>query len=197
MAMSRLAYLLQLPKRIALSALALLRLFTRQPKYLLLAAVVSVLFYELIFWFLNLGLAQYLLTSPFLTLSDKLELVVASYSGIFTKPYSELAVTLFAVSMLQGIAAASIIFSIKADRSMNQSTFKELGGTGITGVFSVLSLGCAACGSSLVTPILTFFFASSSAALSEAVGFYSALFALLIALITVYLTGLKLATKIA
>lgn len=185
-----------LPKRIVLSVWALLRLFYFKPQYTLLAIVVSILFYELIFWFLNLGLAQYLLTTPFLTFIDKVELIIGSYSGIFTQPYSELAIMLFVVSVLQGMAVASMAYMIKADRAMNKNTLKELGGTGIAGAFSVFGLGCAACGTSLVTPILTFFFASSSVALAEIVGVYSAMLALIVALITVYLLGLKLATKL-
>lgn len=185
-----------LPRRIAHSSWALLRLFYFKPQYTLLAATVSILFYEFIFWFLNLGLAHYLLTTPFLTFTDKFELIIGSYSGIFTQPYSELALTLFAVSVLQGMAVASMVYAIRAERVMNKNIINELGGTGVAGVFSVLGLGCAACGTSLVTPLLTFFFASSSAALAEVVGFYSALIALFIALVTVYLAGLKLVSKL-
>lgn len=186
-----------LPQRISRSGLALLRLFYSKPQYTLLAAIVSILFYELIFWFLNLGLAHYLLTTPFLTFTDKAELIIGSFSGIFAKPYSELAIMLFAVSVLQGIAVASMVYSIRAARAMNKNIMKDLGGTGIAGAFSILGLGCAACGSSLVTPILTFFFASSSVALAETVGIYSAILALFVALITVYLSGLKLSTKLS
>lgn len=185
-----------LPKRIVRSSWALLRLFYFKPLYTLLAATVSVVFYELIFWFLNLGLAHYLLTTPFLTFMDKLELIIGGYSGIFTQPFSELAITLFAVSVLQGMAVASLVYSIRAERSMKINILKDLSGTGVAGIFSLLGLGCAACGTSLVTPLLTFFFASSSAALSEVVGFYSALVALAVALITVHLAGLKLSAKL-
>lgn len=185
-----------LPRRIVRSGWALLRLFYFKPHYALLAATVSILFYELIFWFLNFGLAHYLLTTPFLTFTDKIELIIGSYSGIFTQPYSELAITLFAVSVLQGMAVASMAYSIRAERAMNKNILKDLSGTGIAGVFSILGLGCAACGTSLVTPIITFFFASSSVALAEVVGIYSAMVALFVALVTLYLAGQKLSTKL-
>lgn len=185
-----------LPKRIWTSISALARLLYFKPAYLLLATVVSIIFYEFIFWFLNLGLLQYLLTSPHLTFGDKFQMLIGSYSGIFTLPLSPLAITLFAVSVFQGVAVAALVYSIRKERAMQRGFLKELGGTGVAGVLSVLGLGCAACGTSLVTPILTFFFATSSVAVAEQVGYYSALLALIVSLITVYLAGFKLSSRL-
>lgn len=186
-----------LPARIAASLKAIAQLHYRHPSYLLVSFAVSVVFYEIIFWFLNLGLFQYLLTTPYITLLDKLGIVIGSYSGIFTQPYSALAITLFIVSLIQGMAVSSIIFSVRKERQARGDLVKGLGGTGIAGILSVLGLGCAACGTSLVTPILTFFFASSSIALAEKVGLISAILALVIAVITLYLAGLKLSAKLS
>ncbi|MBP7837145.1 hypothetical protein KA021_00400 [Candidatus Saccharibacteria bacterium] len=185
-----------LHKRVWLSFSSLVKLLYFKPAYFFLAAGVSILFYEFIFWFLNLGLMQYLLTSPFLTVGDKIQMLIGSYSGIFTLPLSPLALTLFAVSVFQGVAVAALVYSIRKERAMQRGFLKEFGGTGIAGALSVLGLGCAACGTSLVTPILTFFFATSSVAVAEEVGLYSAVLALIVSLITVYLTGLKLAPRL-
>lgn len=185
-----------LHKRIRLSLTALVKLLYFKPAYFFLAAGVSIVFYELIFWFLNLGLLQYLLTSQFLTIGDKFNMLIGSYSGIFTVPLSPLALTLFAVSIFQGVAVAALAYSIGKERSMRQGILRDFGGTGIAGALSVLGLGCAACGTSLVTPILTFFFATSSVAVAEEVGLYSAVLALVVSLITVYLTGLKLSSRL-
>lgn len=193
----RRASLKYLPKRMAISLSALVRLLYFKPQYLLLAAISSFLFYELIFWFLNLGLAHYLFVSPYLTLSDKLGIVIGSYSGIFAYPFSGLALTLFLVSALQGVSISAIVYTIRHERESNKGMVKNLGGTGIAALLSVLGLGCAACGSSLVTPILTFLFASSSVALAETVGLYSALLALVVAIVTAYLAGIKLAPKLS
>lgn len=185
-----------LDKRLWLSLTSLVKLLYFRPAYFFLAAGVSILFYEFIFWFLNLGLLQYLLTSPFLTVGDKIQMLIGSYSGIFTLPLSPLALTLFAVSVFQGVAVAALVYSIRKERAMQRGFLKEFGGTGIAGALSVLGLGCAACGTSLVTPILTFFFATSSVTVAEEVGLYSAVLALIVSLITVYLTGLKLAPRL-
>ena len=185
-----------LPKRIVTAFWALIRLLYFKPLYLLLAAVVSIVFYEIVFWFLNLGLFNYLLTTEFLTIGDKIGIIVGSYSSIFTLPLSSISFTLFLVSVLQGAAVAALVYSIRKERAMNRSIAKEFGGTGIAGVLSVLGLGCVPCGTSLVTPILTFFFASSSVAIAEEVGYYSAVLALIVSLITAYLAGYKLSSRL-
>ena len=185
-----------LPIRIVTAFWALIRLLYFKPLYLLLAAVVSIVFYEIVFWFLNLGLFNYLLTTEFLTIGDKIGIIVGSYSSIFTLPLSSISFTLFLVSVLQGAAVAALVYSIRKERAMNRSIAKEFGGTGFAGVLSVLGLGCVPCGTSLVTPILTFFFASSSVAIAEEVGYYSAVLALIVSLITAYLAGYKLSSRL-
>lgn len=196
MRISRPLPLKSLHKRIWISFISLVKLLYFKPAYFFLAAGVSIVFYEFIFWFLNLGMLQYLLTSPFLTVGDKLHMLIGSYTGIFTWPLSALALTLFAVSIFQGVAVSALVYSIRKERSMQRSILKDLGGTGIAGVLSVLGLGCAACGTSLVTPILTFLFATSSVAVAEEVGLYSAVLALVASLVTVYLAGLKLSLRL-
>lgn len=173
-----------------------MRLLYFKPAYLFLAAGSSVIFYELIFWFLNIGLFQYLLTSTYLSFTDKLSTIIGSYAGIFTVPIAPLSITLFIVSVLQGIALATLTYSIRHERSTRASIIRDFGSTGVAGVFSVLGLGCAACGTSLVTPVLTFFFATSSVAAAEQVGLYSAVLALIVSIITVYLAGLKLSARL-
>lgn len=182
-----------LPKRMLQSIGAVGRLLYFKPHYLLLAVVVSVVFYEIIFWLMNLGLAHYLLTTPFLTVMDKLELIVRSYTGIVTPPFSRLAMTLFVVSLLQGVAVAGIVYVIRAQKQRDKTIVKQMSGAGIAGILSALGLGCAACGTSLLMPVIAFFFASSSAALSDTIGFYSVILALIAALITVHIIGLKVA----
>ena len=114
-----------LPKRIVTAFWALIRLLYFKPLYLLLAAVVSIVFYEIVFWFLNLGLFNYLLTTEFLTIGDKIGIIVGSYSSIFTLPLSSISFTLFLVSVLQGAAVAALVYSIRKERAMNRSIAKE------------------------------------------------------------------------
>ena len=185
-----------LPHRVALSSKSLFRLLYFKPQCLFLALASSVVFYELIFWFLNLGLLQYLLTTEYLPIADKLSMLIGSYSGIFIRPFSATSLTLFVVSLLQGVSVAAFVYLVRSERAMQQSFIRDAGGIGVAGALSVIGLGCAACGTSLVTPLLTFFFATSSIALAEQVGFYSAMFALVVSVITAYLSGMKLALRL-
>lgn len=181
-----------LPRRVGQSAAALGRLLYQHPVYILIAALGSVVFYELIFWFLNLGLLQYVVTSTDLSLGAKLDIFVGSYTGIISPPFVPLSVLLFTVSALQGLTLAGLIYTIRAARRANKGIVQGVGATGVAGLLSVFGLGCAACGTSLVTPILTFFFASSSTALAETVGVYAATLALVAAVVAAYLTGYRL-----
>ena len=185
-----------LPSRIFLSIKAIAKLLYFKPTYLIMAIAISIVFYEIIFWMLNIGLFQYMMLSSDVSLYDKFMVIVGSYSGIFGAPISPLAITLFVVSILQGVAVSALVYSIKHERSINKSILKDVGGTGVAGALAVMGLGCAACGTSLVTPILTFLFATSSVAVAEQVGLYSAILALIVSIVTVYLAGYKLSSRL-
>lgn len=99
------------------------------------------------------------------------------------------------MSVLQGAAVAALVYSIRKERAMNRSIAKEFGGTGFAGVLSVLVLAaCRVVHRSLRQ--FDFFFASSSVAIAEEVGYYSAVLALIVSLITAYLAGYKLSSRL-
>ena len=185
-----------LPRRAKIAIVALVKLLYFRPAYLLLAFAISLVFYEFVYWFLNLGLFHYLMTTEYLPLADKIGIIIGSYTNVFSIPVPKISALLLAVSILQGISVAALVYAIRRDRAVNKNVAKEFGGTGVAGIFSVLGLGCIPCGTSLVTPILTFFFASSTVAIADKVGLYAAIIALVISLVTVYLVGLKLAPRL-
>lgn len=181
-----------LPKRIGISLKALSKLLYFKPSYFFLAVIVSIVFYELVFWSLNIGLLHFLLTTEFLTLFDKVEIVIGSYTGVFTLPLAPISFTLFLVSILQGATVAALVYVIKTERTINRRITKEFGGVGAAGVLSVLGLGCVPCGTSLITPLLALFFSTSSSAVAEQVGFYAAILALIVSLIAAHIAGYRL-----
>lgn len=185
-----------LPKRIVKSIKALAHLLYFRPAYLFLTVAVSMIFYEIVFWSLNIGLLHYLLTTEYLSFLEKVSVVLTSYSSAFTLPLPPISFTLFLVSILQGMAVSSLVYITRRERATNRNIAKDLGGTGAVGALSILGLGCVPCGTSIVTPILTFFFATSSAAIAEEVGFYSAVLALVVSTVTVYLAGYKLSARL-
>ena len=145
---------------------------------------------------MNLGLLNFLLTSSYITLGEKLSILIGSYTNVFDLPIAPLSFTLFIVSILQGVSAAAIIYSVRRERRMGKGVFKSMGGTGLTGLLAAFGFGCVACGTSLVTPVLTYFFATSSVALASQIGLYSMLLALVASLIGTYLAGYKLSARL-
>lgn len=184
-----------LPKRVGVSIAALAKLLYFRPAYLFLAIAVSIVFYELVYWFLNLSLAKFLFTTPYLSMADRIDLIVGSYTGMFMTNLTLQPVILFAVSLLQGATVAALVYTIRRERQSSKGLAGTLGGSGLAGALAVLGLGCAACGTSLIVPILAFFFASSSFALAEAIGFWAIVLALPAAMVACYLAGLRLSTK--
>lgn len=162
----------------------------RQPSYVLLAAFISVIFYEIIFWFNNLALLQYMVTAPSLSSGAKLEFLASTYTSIWQSTASPLAVGLIILSLLQGIVLSSIVYMVVRQKQTNDSG-KVVASSGIASVFATLGLGCAACGTSLITPILAFMFSSTSVALADSVGFIVVLMGLIVGLYALYSAGTK------
>ena len=164
-----------------------------KPAYALLAFVFSVILYELIFWSLNLGLGWFLFTSNQLPFASKLDIIVGSYTNVFDLPLAPLSATIVLVSLLQGVILSAIVFMVKANRENRKASRKLFGSVGLAGGLSVLGLGCVPCGTSLVTPLLTLFFAASAPAIAAEVGFYAVIVALVVSLFALYVTGKQLA----
>lgn len=182
-----------LPKRVGTSAEALVKLLYFKPAYFLLAIAVSVVFYEIVFWSLNMGLFHYLITTEFLSFADKIGVVIGSYTGVFTLPIAPISFTLFLVSILQGATVAALVYVIRTERGINRRITKEFGSVGATGLLSVLGLGCVPCGTSLITPLLAFFFSTSTSAVAGRVGLYAAVLALVVSLLAAHIAGYRLA----
>lgn len=192
----RLLPLKSLHKRIWISAKSIFKLLYFRPAYLFLAVIISIIFYEFIFWLMNLGLLNFLITSGYLTMGEKLGILIGSYANVFTTPIAPLSFTLFIVSLLQGASAAAIIYTVRRERQMGKDVFRSMGRTSITGLLAAFGFGCVACGTSLVTPILTYFFATSSVALATQIGLYSMYLAFAASLIGAYLAGYKLSARL-
>lgn len=182
--------------KIKVSLVTLVRFFDLHPWYALLAMLFMFIFYEIVYWILNIGLAEYLIKSTDIPLGEKLSLIPKSFADLLAWPMSWNGLSLFLVSLFQGVAFAALVYLVRRERSSAKSYRKELTGTGFVGLLAVLGLGCIPCGTSLVMPILTFFFASSASVYAPHVAGVSTLLALILTVITVYLTGRKLIGKV-
>ena len=140
----------------------------KQPTYIVIALIGAVVFATIIYLSINWGLYGSLLLSS-LPLGDKL----ATFGLMFSRMLGELVMTvngwlLLIVSLLQGVNIALMIYTIKRNRRNNspqdarKSQGQALGSGGIAAVAIALGLGCVPCGTSILLPILSIFFASSA-----------------------------------
>lgn len=168
----------------------------RRPRYLLLALVLSVMFTELIYWLDNLPLLHYVLTVPTLSPAAKLQFMAGTYADLWQSTASPLAVSLLLLSVVQGCTLSLLVFTLRRQRA-GGNAIRAIGGSGLAGVLATLGLGCAACGTSLLTPILVFLFSTSSVALADQVGLGVAIVGLLAGGYGLYAVASKAAAVIA
>ncbi len=164
---------------------------SRRPKYLAFALGVSLLFFEFVYWMFNLPMLWTLLTSLRLSLMDKLAL----FTGPFTYVQNQNGLVTFSLmlslALIQGLSIATVVYAI---RHQPKTDSKLLGGSAVVGFLALVGLGCPACGTSLITPIVAIFVSGSTVAVSEQITAIALPAALLIGLYGLYVVGLRAST---
>ncbi len=150
--------------KLKVSTIAMLRVM-RHPKYFAISIIVIFISANLIIWSLNLELAQYILREQSLNIADKLYFFSSSVRDIFTTYESTQALGIAIFSVLFGINIA--LFSYVLSNIGLKDMAKKSGTSGAGLVFAVISGGCVACGTSLLTPIAVTFGATSGAFLRD------------------------------
>lgn len=135
----------------------------RKPAYVILALVVSASAFAIAVWLPNLRLVAGIVSSPDVPLSSKFELPFSLLGSIATNFTLLSASYTIAIAVLFGVYVAMAIYFLKR-------RIKEVGQGGIaTGFFGitsgVLGVGCAACGSFLLTGLLSLIGAGGALAL--------------------------------
>jgi hypothetical protein len=159
-------------------------------RYSILAAIISILFIQLLYWLLNLSLFWYFLTVPTLNPLEKLDVftsIIATY--LSSMPLWQ-AVAVVSLAVVQGIVISVLVFTI---RTQNQLDKKAFSGSAIAGIIAAFSVGCVSCGTSIVAPIIGVFVSGATASLSEAINKIAVVVGLLIALYALYAVGLSAA----
>ncbi len=123
----------------------------RKPAYVILALVVSALVFVLAVWLPNIRLVAGIVISPDVPFVTKLELPLSLLGSIGTNFTLLSATYTILIALLFGVYIAMIIYFLKR-------RIKEVGqggvATGFLGITSgVLGVGCAACGSFLLTSL--------------------------------------------
>ncbi len=131
----------------------------RKLQYILLALIVSVTIFVFAVWFPNLPLIVEIMGHPGISFSQKLDLPISLLGSIVTNFTLLSATYTIAIAILFGMNIAMIMYFLR--RKVDE--VKQTGmATGLFGITSgVVGIGCAACGSFLLTSMLSFVGASS------------------------------------
>lgn len=162
--------------KLKISLLSASRIFAR-PQYILLVVFGAFLASGLILWSLNLSLVRYILFEAPLTLLQKLDFFFDVYKNLYTT-YSGVQGTGIALfSLLFGINLALLVFVLKHRNIKSIPKKSGLGGFGL----AIIGGGCIACGTSIITPIIATFGATSTTFLRDLSAILSWLGSMLIA----------------
>ena len=125
----------------------------RRPQYSLLAFVTSVTVFVFAVWFPNLPLIVRIMGHPDILFSQKFDLPISLLGSIVTNFTLLSASYTIAIAILFGINLSMLVYFLRR----RVAEVKHGGiATGIFGITSgVVGIGCAACGSFLLTSILS------------------------------------------
>ena len=126
-----------------------------KPQYALLALVTSVVVFVFAVWFPNLRLIVSIMGHSGVSFSEKLGLPLSLLSSITTNFTLLSATYTIAIAILFGINVAMVTYFLRRRIKEVKQSGLAAGFFGITS--GVIGVGCAACGSFLLTSILSLF----------------------------------------
>jgi hypothetical protein len=159
----------------------------RKPTYVLLALMTSFVVFAFATWLPNIRLIISVFGMSGLSFSQKLELPITLLGSITTNFTLLAASYTIAIAILFGINLAMVIYYLR--RRISEA---KQGGiaTGLLGITSgILGVGCAACGSFLLTNILVFFGVSGVLTLLPLKGGEFGILGVILLLVSIYLTA--------
>ena len=158
----------------------------RIPRYAVFSLLVALLFAHLIFFSINIGFYWAFMTSR-LPLYDKLVVLTDMGQEMLKQGFTtRLGALLIIVSVMQGIAVAIIVYSIRRNRRFDT---KMAGAGGLALFAAALGLGCVPCGTSLLIPLLTLLFSSSAYAVASTASTLVLVVALALSIYSLYRLG--------
>ncbi len=164
-----------------------------KPKYAALAVFFMLAFAVLIFFAINITFYGPLFASR-LPIVDKFGLFGTMIGELFGDLFtSSTGLLLLAVSILQGIAIALLVYTIRRNRKLDTSA---VGGGAIAMIATALGLGCVPCGTSLILPVLTFLFSSSAYAVADTTSLIVLVVAFGLSLFSLYKLGTVASTHL-
>lgn len=124
----------------------------RNVRFMLIASIVSLTVFVLATWLPNLGLIWQITTSSTVSLQNKLNLMFSLVGSIQTNFTLFSASYTIAIALLFGINVAMVAYYLNRRKKIfeQSGTVMSFGGLA-SGIFGI---GCAACGTLIITPIL-------------------------------------------
>lgn len=119
-------------------------------RYLVLTLLAALILLLFSIWLPNLSFVGQIATSPFFTISQKIGILWGSLEAFQTnlRPFSRIA--LIIVSLLFGLNVSLFSFYLKQRVRLEKEAGVGLGGI----ILGVLGVGCASCGSFIITSVL-------------------------------------------
>ena len=132
--------------------ISLNQVFVRRPAYLVLALVVAIVVLFIMLWLRNLSLLGYFLSLPVFSLRAKLALAWSGWQFLGTNFSTLGQVVAISVVALMGVNIALLTYYLK-----RRVKGARAGGTTLLGsLVGLLGIGCASCGSVILSLVLGF-----------------------------------------
>ena len=131
----------------------------RKPAYSILALATSITVFALAVWLPNFSLLVWIMGHPGISLAQKFDLPISLLGSIATNFTLLSASYTMAIAILFGINIAMMVFYLRRRVAAVKSSGVTMGFLGL--VSGALGMGCAACGSLLLTSGLSLLAASS------------------------------------
>ena len=159
----------------------------KKSSYVSLTLIVSILVFVFAVWFPNLPLIVRIMGHTGLSLSQKISLPISLLKSITTNFTLLSASYTITIAVLFGINVAMIVYFLRRRIAQVKQNGITAGFLGITS--GVLGMGCAACGSFLLTSILSLFGASGILAALPLSGGEFGILGVILLLISIYMTA--------
>jgi len=162
------------------------------PAYLLLASTIALVVLATTLWLPNYRLLSAVFATPGVALGTKLQLLVSLVSGLAGSVGAVATVATVIIPVLFGVDVAMIVYFAKQRRARlaRGEIAASLGGA----ASGAIAAGCAACGSFLLLPVLSFLGAAGALALLPLGGAELGLVSIALLLLSIYLIARKIAT---
>lgn len=167
----------------------------RHPGYALLSVALSGLTVLILLWFFNINLLVYVFGAANISLLDKAIFFFRGFESLVTNVDSLPAAVLLVFGVMSGINLAVLVYLLR--RAGKQAALAGGGKNAGGAVAALIGSGCAACGSSVLGPLLGLFGASISIGVARQIGVLANIIGICLVAYSIYGLGHQVASSLA